>query len=184
MWLLRRRAIGRPQLSWPATARGRGCDVALLAAAIDPRYRAVVTVGAYCGLRLGELAGLRRHRVDLLHRHLQVVEQLGRDNSGRWAMQLLKTRSSLRSVARHIDPDNFRSRVWTPAVAAASLAPLRIHDLRHSTASLAIAAGADVKMLQTMLGHASVVMTRDRYGHLMPGRAQDLLGWSRPASIR
>ena len=75
----------------------------------------------------------------------------------------------------HIEPDNFRSRVWTPAVAAAGLTPLRIHDLRHTTASLAIAAGADVKMLQTMLGHASAVMTLDRYGHLMPGRA-----WTSP----
>ena len=40
--------------------------------------------------------------------------------------------------------------------------------------SLAIAAGADVKMLQNTLGHASAVMTLDRYGHLMPGRAQDV----------
>ncbi len=180
-------------------------EVAQLEGAIDVRYRAFVTVGAYCGLRLGELAGLRRHRVDLLHRHLQVVEQLGRGEDGRWSLQPLKTRSSLRSVAlpaivvdnldehlRHwaghgregfvftapdggpIDPDNFRARVWTPAVAAAGLVPLRIHDLRHTTASLAIAAGADVKMLQTMLGHASAVMTLDRYGHLMPGRAQDV----------
>ncbi len=143
--------------------------------------------------------------VDLLHRHVQVVEQLGRDENGRWGLQPLKTRSSVRSVALpavvidsldehlrhwagrgregfvftapdggHIDPDNFRSRVWTPTVAAAGLAPVRIHDLRHTTASLAIAAGADVKMLQTMLGHASAVMTLDRYGHLMPGRAQDV----------
>jgi integrase len=74
----------------------------------------------------------------------------------------------------HLDPDNFRSRIWTPAVAAAGLAPLRIHDLRHTTASLAIAAGADVKTLQTMLGHASAVMTLDRYGHLMPGTAEDV----------
>jgi integrase len=74
----------------------------------------------------------------------------------------------------HLDPDNFRSRVWTPAVAAAGLAPLRIHDLRHTTASLAIAAGADVKTLQTMLGHASAVITLDRYGHLMPGRGEDV----------
>ena len=36
------------------------------------------------------------------------------------------------------------------------------------------AAGADVKVLQSMLGHASAVMTLDRYGHLMPGRAQDV----------
>ena len=74
----------------------------------------------------------------------------------------------------HVDPDNFRSRFWIPAVEAAGLAPLRIHDLRHTTASLAIAAGADVKLLQTMLGHASAVMTLDRYGHLIPGRSQDV----------
>ena len=49
-------------------------EVATLVAAIDERYRAFVVVGAYCGLRLGEMAGLRRHRVDLLHRHIQVVE--------------------------------------------------------------------------------------------------------------
>jgi integrase len=39
--------------------------------------------------------------------------------------------------------------------------------------TVAIAAG-DVKMLQSMLGHASAVMTLDRYGHLMPGRAEDI----------
>lgn len=38
-------------------------------------------------------------------------------------------------------------------------------------ASLAIAAGADVKVLQRMLGHASAALTLDRYGHLMPGQA-------------
>jgi integrase len=180
-------------------------EVSTLADVIDERYRAFVVVGAYCGLRLGESAGLRRHRVDLLHRHLQVVDQLGRGDEGRWCIQPVKTRSSVRAITlptvvvdaldHHVarwagrgregfvftapdggpmDPDNFRSRVWMPAVAAAGLAPLRIHDLRHTTASLAIAAGADVKMLQTMLGHASAVMTLDRYGHLMPGRAQDI----------
>ena len=151
------------------------------------------------------MAGLRRHRVDLLHRQLRVVEQLGRDESGRWTLQPLKTRASLRSIALpstvvdilddhlrqwagpsrqgfvfaasdggHIDPDHFRSRVWVTAVSAAGLAPLRIQYLRHTTASLAIAAGADVKTLQTMLGHASAVMTLDRYGHLMPGRSEDV----------
>jgi integrase len=67
--------------------------------------------------------------------------------------------------------NTFRNRYWLPAVAAAGLAPLRVHDLRHTTASLAIAAGADVKVLQSMLGHASAAMTLDRYGHLMPGQA-------------
>jgi integrase len=180
-------------------------EVATLTDTIDERYRAFVMVGAYCGLRLGEMAGLRRRRVDLLHRRIQVVEQLGRNADGQWALQPLKTRASRRSVALpaavvdaldahlqhwagrghdgfvftapdggHFDPDNFRSRIWTPAVAAAGVEPLRIHDLRHTTASLAIAAGADVKTLQTMLGHASAVMTLDRYGHLMPGAAEDV----------
>jgi integrase len=41
-------------------------EVARLADVIDSRYRALVLVGAYGGLRIGELAGLRRRRVDLL----------------------------------------------------------------------------------------------------------------------
>jgi integrase len=49
-------------------------EVATLAAAIAPRYRALVLVGAYGGLRIGELAGLRRNRVDLLHGTVQVAE--------------------------------------------------------------------------------------------------------------
>lgn len=51
-------------------------EVATLAETIDPRDRAFVFVAAYCGLRRGELAGLRWGRVDLLRRRLSVVEQL------------------------------------------------------------------------------------------------------------
>jgi integrase len=42
------------------------------------------------------------------------------------------------------------------------------HDLRHSCASLAISAGANVKVLQTLLGHKTATLTLDRYGHLFP----------------
>ncbi len=42
------------------------------------------------------------------------------------------------------------------------------HELRHTAASLAIAAGASVKGVQAMLGHASATLTLDRYGHLFP----------------
>jgi integrase len=59
-------------------------------------------------------------------------------------------------------------------VTQAGLAPLRVHDLRHTCASLAIAAGADVKVLQHMLGHASAALTLDRYGHLLPGQAESV----------
>lgn len=48
--------------------------------------------------------------------------------------------------------------------------PLTPHELRHTSASLAIAAGADVKVVQQMLGHKSATMTLDLYGHLFPDR--------------
>ena len=54
------------------------------------------------------------------------------------------------------------------------MAPLRLHDLRRTCASLAIAAGADVKVLQRMLGHASAALTLDRYGHVMPGQERSV----------
>ena len=70
--------------------------------------------------------------------------------------------------------ENFRRRDWAPACQRAGIEQLRIHDLRHTCASLAIAAGADVLVLQRMLGHASAAMTLDRYGHLMPGQAEEI----------
>jgi len=44
------------------------------------------------------------------------------------------------------------------------------HELRHTAASLAIASGADVKVIQQMLGHRSATMTLDQYGHLFGDR--------------
>ena len=41
------------------------------------------------------------------------------------------------------------------------------HGLRHTTASLAISVGANVKVVQRMLGHATAAMTLDPYGHLL-----------------
>lgn len=78
--------------------------------------------------------------------------------------------------------DNWRARVWRPVAPAG----LRIHDLRHTAASLAIASGADVKAVQSMLGHKSAAMTLDRYAHLwdtgldvVGDRMGQLLGTSR-----
>jgi integrase len=44
-----------------------------------------------------------------------------------------------------------------------------LHDCRHSFASFAIAAGVNAKALSVYMGHSSVAITLDRYGHLMPG---------------
>jgi integrase len=62
----------------------------------------------------------------------------------------------------------FRRRFWLPAVKAAGLDGLRIHDLRHTAVALWIAAGANPKEVAARAGHASVSFTLDRYGHLYP----------------
>jgi integrase len=62
--------------------------------------------------------------------------------------------------------------VFKPAVKAAGLNPaLRFHDLRHTAASLLIAANVPPKAIQEHLGHASFAITMDRYGHLYPDTA-------------
>ena len=72
---------------------------------------------------------------------------------------------------------NWRTRVFDPGVRAAGIAGqvkgdvLRPHDLRHTCASLHIRSGTPPKVLSVMLGHASVAITLDRYGHLYPDDA-------------
>jgi hypothetical protein len=51
---------------------------------------------------------------------------------------------------------------------ASGLPPIRLHDLRHGAASLALAAGADLKVVQDMLGHSSIVLTADTYTSVLP----------------
>jgi integrase len=171
-------------------------EVTVLAAAIHPRYRALVLVGAYGGLRIGELAGLRRGRVDLLRGTVQVAEIVV-EVQGVLHIGPPKTRASRRTVglprfvaeelsvhmAEPGDPEAFvftapqggplrvtafRARVWRPATRAAGLDGLRIHDLRHTAVALWIAAGASPKEVAARAGHSSVSFTLDRYGHLYP----------------
>jgi integrase len=68
---------------------------------------------------------------------------------------------------------NFRPRFFDPAAEKAGLPGLTPHELRHTAASLAVAAGANVKAVQQMLGHASAAMTLDVYAGLF---ADDLDG--------
>jgi integrase len=51
----------------------------------------------------------------------------------------------------------------------APIEPLGLHEARHTFASLMIAAGVNAKALSSYMGHASITITLDRYGHLMPG---------------
>ena len=64
---------------------------------------------------------------------------------------------------------NFRRRVFLPAVRASVGEPVRFHDLRHSHVAALIAQGEHPKVIQTRLGHSSIKVTQDRYGHLLEG---------------
>ena len=60
------------------------------------------------------------------------------------------------------------------AATAIGIPELHPHELRHTAASLAIASGADVKVVQQMLGHSSAAMTMDVYGHLFSDRLDEV----------
>lgn len=170
-------------------------EVATLADAMDDRYRPLVTFAAYSGLRAGEMFALRRSRLDLMRRTIDVVETMvevrghhtfgpPKTRAGRRVVPLPRSvADELEGHVAGLEPDGlvftapeggpmraslFRRRFWHPAVDAAGLAPLRIHDLRHTAVAFWIAAGASPKEIATRAGHSSVVTVLDRYGHLLP----------------
>jgi integrase len=156
------------------------------------RYELLVRLLAYTGLRWGEAAALRVKRVDLLRRRVEVAESVtevvGKATSGtpkghqrRWVPLPRSLVPAPREQIEGKGPDdlvftspsggvlrnqNFRMRVFRPAAKAAGLDGLTPHDLRHTASSLAVAAGANVKAVQRMLGHASAAMTLDVYAGL------------------
>ena len=76
-------------------------------------------------------------------------------------------------------PSTVRTRARA-AWKAAGLEPITLHECRHTFASLMIAAGENPKAIQTFMGHATIQMTFDRYGHLMTTRlvAGSMVHWS------
>jgi integrase len=62
---------------------------------------------------------------------------------------------------------------WQNAVRRAGLKGFRFHDLRHAYASIMLQANVNPKVLQAALGHSSISVTMDVYGHLLPGMAEN-----------
>lgn len=168
-------------------------------AAINPAF---ILLLAYTGMRWGEAAALRVGRVDLGKRRvriavtftevggkqLEVLPKTGKKRTvsipaslvpllkplteGKADTELVFTTKRGDSLRSH----NWRTREFNAAVTAAGLEVngLTPHKLRHTAASLAIAAGADVKVVQQMLGHADASMTLNIYGHLWPDRLDEV----------
>jgi integrase len=68
----------------------------------------------------------------------------------------------------YLDPSNLHKRVFRPGLTTAELRSCRIHDLRHSYASLLLQDGASITYVRDQLGHSSIQVTVDLYGHLVP----------------
>ncbi len=86
-----------------------------------------------------------------------------------------------------IQRPNFAGRVWPKLLAKAGLRHIRIHDLRHTYASLLIQNGESLAYVKDQLGHQSIQLTVDTYGHLVPGgnrQAVDRLDDPLPATNR
>ena len=80
-----------------------------------------------------------------------------------------------RTSTQPFSPSSLRLRAlsaWRNATGG-PLTPIELHECRHTFASLMIAAGVNAKALSTYLGHSSIQITLDRYGHLMPGNEQE-----------
>lgn len=169
-------------------------QVEMLADELPDRYRALIFTAAYAGLRWGEFAALKVKNLDLVKGTITVTEAVAEVN-GQLKEGPTKT-GATRSVAlpmflRQMLADhlakypskryvftsaqgsqlrkNFYRRHFVPAVARANLPKgLRFHDLRHTCAGLLIANGAHPKEIQERLGHSTIRVTFDTYGHLLP----------------
>lgn len=72
------------------------------------------------------------------------------------------------SEGRPLDPKNVVARGFNPVLSMAGLRKIRFHDLRHTYASLLINQNESPKFIQNQMGHSSIIITMDTYGHLFP----------------
>lgn len=174
-------------LSWPRVED-------LAAACTEER---LIVFAASTGLRQGELFALRESALSLDAGEIRVEASAFKGEVAR-----TKTRSARRTVylsraaARALREqllsrrpnelglvfpaphggvrrkDNFMGRVFRPAVRRVELGGLTFHDLRHTYASLMIAAGANPLAIASQLGHKDARLVMSRYGHLYPGAAR------------
>jgi integrase len=184
---LRRPKGRRERIATPAEA-------AALLEALPDFERALWATAFYTGMRRGELRALRWSDVDVSGRRIHVQrgwddiegEQDAKSDAGDRRVPILEPLAP--ELAAHKlrtgrdggdlvfgltgEQPFYPSTVRNHALAAwaeAALDPIGLHEARHTCASVLIASGANPKVIQTIMGHATIQMTFDQYGHLMPG---------------
>jgi integrase len=153
--------------------------------------QALWAVAFYAGLRSGELQALRFEDVDLAKGVIRVERSYDpkegvytepKSEAGKRTVpipaalrdyliehKLRSGRSEGLVFERDTNAPRRAQRIWKKA----GLERITLHEARHTYASLMIAAGVNAKSLQTYMGHSSVTVTYDRYGHLMPGNEEE-----------
>jgi len=181
----------RMRIATPAEAE-------LLIQAAPEQDRVLWATAFYAGLRRGELQALRWADVDLAEGVLRIERSWDvkagaidpKSIAGRRKVPIAAVLRDLLVEHRMSIPDGLvfgrpDGRPFsTSAVSlrakqawkAAGLRPITLHECRHTFASLMIAAGVNPKALQTFMGHASITVTLDRYGHLFPGSEEEAAG--------
>ncbi|WIX85516.1 site-specific integrase [Amycolatopsis sp. DG1A-15b] len=166
----------------------------------DHRLYLLFHLVALLGLRRGEVIGLRWSDVDLEAGYLTVSHQIrqvgstievGKPKSEASNRVIALDHATINLLRRHHDtlfgvpvgylflnglgqpirPDAL-TRLFRLLNTRSGLPPIRLHDLRHGAASLSLAAGNDLKTVQDMLGHASIVLTADTYTSVLPSLAR------------
>ncbi len=114
----------------------------------------------------GRSIKLTARAVDALKRHraVQNAERLRQGADWRDSGLVFCT-----GIGTPIRSRNFASRVFKPLLKRAGLPDICFHDLRHTCATLLLSRGHHPKLVQELLGHASVALTLDRYSHVLPG---------------
>lgn len=160
-------------------------EVFALAAAVPPRFRALVLLATFASMRWGELAALRRNNLDLEARTVKIDASVSEMKTGELITGRPKTDAGVRVVTLpeiiigdltwHLqrfsegEPDGLvfveekgaqlrRSaftKIWAKAIKKAELLAIHIHDLRHTGNTLAAMTGASLKELMACMGHAS-----------------------------
>jgi integrase len=172
-------------------------EIGALVAAAEPEHRAALLVLAYGGLRIGELVALTWGDLELAKRRLRVsLQREGttgdltepKTAAGRRFVELPSiVVTALREHELRAKKDSpefvfpyhvrrFRSDVFFPALRRAKLRRIRLHDLRHTAASLMIATGADIAAVSRQLGHANVAITLGIYTHAFAKRTESGIG--------
>jgi len=170
-------------------------EAATLLAALPLSEQALWATALYAGLRMGELQALDWTHIDLQNNLIQIerswVRQAGyiepKSRAGRRRVPITNTlRAHLlghrlqqgRGGTGHVFPNHTGDKPFNPATTNkrakqawthAGLTPISLHECRHSYATYMIAAGINPKALSTYMGHTSITITLDRYGHLLPG---------------